>query len=65
MSTSDRYLGVVVPLAVTIKVVSGRRLPLAARATSVMQCMPAPVSPSDMFLAPLVAGAGTDCITAA
>eukprot|EP00965_Chrysotila_dentata_P236297 6201244-Pleurochrysis_carterae.AAC.2 len=66
MSTAQQYLGVVVPLAVPIRVVFARRLPVTASATSVMQCMPAQVvSPSHMLLAPLVAIAGMDCMTAA
>eukprot|EP00965_Chrysotila_dentata_P149964 4952539-Pleurochrysis_carterae.AAC.2 len=64
MSTSHRYSGVIVPLAVTINVVFGRRLPVTAKAASVMQCMPAPVSPSHRLLAPVVAIAGMDCMTA-
>eukprot|EP00965_Chrysotila_dentata_P113915 3766465-Pleurochrysis_carterae.AAC.1 len=46
MSTSQRYLGVVVPLAVTMSVLLGRRLPFTASEVLVSQCMPAPVSPS-------------------
>eukprot|EP00965_Chrysotila_dentata_P121492 4016633-Pleurochrysis_carterae.AAC.1 len=51
-STSHRYLGLVVPFAVTIiSVELARTLSLTAKAMSVMQCMPAPVSPSHMAFA--------------
>eukprot|EP00965_Chrysotila_dentata_P021262 704116-Pleurochrysis_carterae.AAC.1 len=63
MSTSHRYLGVVVPLAVTMSVLFGRRLPFTAREMFVTQCMPAPVSPSHIVFAPKAAIAGIDCIT--
>eukprot|EP00965_Chrysotila_dentata_P032835 1094530-Pleurochrysis_carterae.AAC.1 len=60
MSTLQRYLGVVVPLAVTVSVEFGRRLPFTANEAFVMQCMPAPVSPSHIVLALAVAIAGVD-----
>eukprot|EP00965_Chrysotila_dentata_P225807 6195009-Pleurochrysis_carterae.AAC.1 len=64
MSTSQRYLGVVVLLAVTMGVLLGRRLPFTASEVLVTQCMPAPVSPSHIVLAPEAAVAGIDCMTA-
>eukprot|EP00965_Chrysotila_dentata_P034838 1159781-Pleurochrysis_carterae.AAC.1 len=64
MSTSHRYLDVVVPLAVTMSGVQllCRRLPFTANAVLVTQCMPAPVSPSHIVLAPVAAIAGMDCM---
>eukprot|EP00965_Chrysotila_dentata_P003623 119225-Pleurochrysis_carterae.AAC.4 len=61
-STSRLYLGVVVPFAVTMTLVLVRRLPFTASEVSVMQCMPAPVSPSHIVLAPVAAIVGIDCM---
>eukprot|EP00965_Chrysotila_dentata_P196447 6177580-Pleurochrysis_carterae.AAC.2 len=63
MSTLHRYLGVVVPLAVTISVLLGRRLPFTASEELVTQCIPAPVSPSHIIFAPEAAIVGIDCMT--
>eukprot|EP00965_Chrysotila_dentata_P151931 5020263-Pleurochrysis_carterae.AAC.1 len=64
-STSHLYLGLVVPFAVTMTVVLVRRLPFTANEVSVMQCMPAPVSPSHMLLAPMAAIVGIACMAVA
>eukprot|EP00965_Chrysotila_dentata_P150572 4974480-Pleurochrysis_carterae.AAC.1 len=61
-STSHLYLGVVVPYAVTMTVVFVRRLPVTASEVSVIQCMPAPVSPSHMVFAPIAAIVGIACM---
>eukprot|EP00965_Chrysotila_dentata_P235005 6200498-Pleurochrysis_carterae.AAC.1 len=61
-STSHLYLGVVVPFAVTLTVVMARRLPFTASKVSVIQCIPAPVSPSHMVLAPIAAIGGIACM---
>eukprot|EP00965_Chrysotila_dentata_P057310 1900949-Pleurochrysis_carterae.AAC.1 len=58
-STSQRYLGVVVPLAVTMRVEFKRRLLATAMNALLTQCMPAPVS-----LSHTAAIAGIDCMTA-
>eukprot|EP00965_Chrysotila_dentata_P243933 6205688-Pleurochrysis_carterae.AAC.1 len=50
-STSHRYLGWVVPLAVTMSVLFACTIPATAMRMSVTQCIPAPVSPSHMDLA--------------
>eukprot|EP00965_Chrysotila_dentata_P097885 3236281-Pleurochrysis_carterae.AAC.2 len=63
ISTAHRYLGVVVPLAVTISVLFGSRLPFTASEMLVTQCIPAPVSPSHIVFAPEAAIAGIDCMT--
>eukprot|EP00965_Chrysotila_dentata_P110133 3639387-Pleurochrysis_carterae.AAC.1 len=62
-STSQRYLGRVVPLAVTMSVLFACTLPATAMRTSVIQCIPAPVSPNHFDLALIgAAPAGNDCI---
>eukprot|EP00965_Chrysotila_dentata_P100049 3306282-Pleurochrysis_carterae.AAC.1 len=63
MSTSQRCFGVVVPLAVTMRVAFGRRLPFTASDEFVMQCIPAPVSPRHMVLALAAAIAGDESST--
>eukprot|EP00965_Chrysotila_dentata_P249166 6208757-Pleurochrysis_carterae.AAC.2 len=61
-STSHRYFGLVVPLAVTISVELLRTLPLTAMFTSVTQCMPAPVSASHIAFAQVgAAPVGMNC----
>eukprot|EP00965_Chrysotila_dentata_P042839 1421696-Pleurochrysis_carterae.AAC.1 len=61
-STSHLYSGVVVPFALTMTVVLVRRLPFTASEASVIQCMPAPVSPSHMAFAPIAAIVGNACM---
>eukprot|EP00965_Chrysotila_dentata_P037017 1231786-Pleurochrysis_carterae.AAC.6 len=65
-STSHLFFGLGVPLAVTISVLlAACTLPLTAFATSVTQCIPAPVSPSHIALAQVCIGPdGIDCMMA-
>eukprot|EP00965_Chrysotila_dentata_P059714 1980976-Pleurochrysis_carterae.AAC.2 len=65
MSTSQRYLGVIVPFAMTLNVEFRRRLSLTASDACVMQCMHAPVSPSHIVMALAAAIVGIDCMTGA
>eukprot|EP00965_Chrysotila_dentata_P144226 4763426-Pleurochrysis_carterae.AAC.1 len=63
-STSHLYFCVVVPLAVTMRVLLGRRLPFTASDVLVMQCIPAPVSPSHIAFPPDAgANAGINSMT--